>query len=357
MIVYLCMTVVSCFFAFLASKNSISHFTIGKLRISKAVVYLILASIPLILVSGLRWKTGVDHTNYYYVFYNIRDSLDTHVEIGFKVLCKLILMFTQNLSVLFFVCALITVGFTMVAIKQNSTNLFISAFLYISMGYFYYSMNSIRHFIALSIYLFAFYFLKKRKLLPYVLCIIVAALFHKIALIAIPLYFILNIKFKAYWYGIFAAILITTNLFHRQILDFIYQFVFNFYKSYELENTGYSLLNIGITLALATLALVYRKKLLEKDKTNIIFINSALLGLLFFAFCGWIPVYTRIGQYLTILSLFFIPVIIDCEERPKIKKLYTISILVGFFAFMIVILLNARDPRIALLPYHSVLSK
>lgn len=357
MAVYLSMTVITCFFAFMASKNANSRFTVAKFKISKAVVYLTLAAIPMILVSGLRWKTGVDHTNYYYVFYNIRDNLATHVEIGFKMLCKLILMFTQNLSVLFFICTLITVGLTMIAIKKNSMNLFISVFLYISMGYFYYSMNSIRHFMALSIYLFAFYFMKKRKLIPYVICIIFAALFHKVALIALPIYFVLNIKFKAYWYGIFAAALFGMNLFHRQLLDFIYRFVFDFYKSYEAENTGYSVLNIGITLALAILAFMYHKKLLEKDKSNIIFINSAYFGLMFFALCGWVPVYTRIGQYLTILSLFFIPAIIDCEERAKIKKLYTISLLVGFFAFMIVILLNARDPRIALLPYHSILLK
>ncbi|MEG0894785.1 MAG: EpsG family protein, partial [Oscillospiraceae bacterium] len=97
--------------------------------------------------------------------------------------------------------------------------------------------------------MFAYYFMRKRKFIPYVLLVLLAASFHKIALIAIPLYFLLNIKYKAYWYGIGAAISLLLAVFHRQILDFIYNYAFTFYKAIEKENTGYSLVNIGITLA------------------------------------------------------------------------------------------------------------
>lgn len=363
MTVYLIMTVVSCFFAFMAAKNYTANFDISvpsiklKLKLSKPIVYLILAAIPLVLVSGLRWKTGVDHMNYYYVFTNILYKLDTHVEIGFKLLCKLILLFTEDMSVMFFICALITVSFTIAAIKMNSTNLFISVFLYISMGFFYYSMNSIRHFMALSIYMFAYYFLRKRKIIPYIIAILLAATFQKVALVALPLYFLLNIKYKPYWYGIFGSILLAMTIFHRQMLDFIYRFVFDFYKAYEAETIETSYVNIAITLALSLLAFIYQKKLLEKDERNIILINSAYFGLLFFTLCSWIPVYTRIGQYLTILAVFLIPQIIDCEERPMVKRIYTIGLFVGFTAFMLLILYNAKNPLIALNPYHSIFSR
>lgn len=357
MTVYLIMAVIVCGFSFLAMKQKDGLFVIGNFKISRPTVYLILAAIPLVLVSGLRWETGIDHTNYYYVFYNIRDHLNTHVEIGFKLLCKAILLFTQNLSVMFFLCALITGVFTTIAIRQNSDNYLMSMFLYMAMGYYFYSMNSIRHFMALGMYLFAFIFMRKRKFLPFLLVILAAACFHKIALIAIPLYFLLNIRYKAYWYGIFAGILLPMMFFHRQILDFIYQFVFGFYKQYEAANVGYSYLNIFITLVLSILCFIYRKQLLERDKSNIILINSAYFGLIFFSLCGWIPVYTRIGQYLTVLSLFLIPKIIQCEQNKKIRIVYTVGVYVGFTALMIVLLLNARDPMIALNPYQSVFSK
>ncbi|MEG0894786.1 MAG: EpsG family protein, partial [Oscillospiraceae bacterium] len=98
-----------------------------------------------------------------------------------------------------------------------------------------------------------------------------------------------------------------------------------------------------------------QKKLLDKDKKNIILINCAYLGLIFFAFFGWVPVYTRIGQYMTILSLFLIPKIIDCEDNIKIKNVYKIGLIVGFSAFMIIMLINAKSQTIKLLPYKNIL--
>lgn len=357
MLVYIIMTLITCGFAYMASRDTTGVIAISKFKISKSTLYLALAAIPMILVSGLRWETGVDHMNYFYVFTNILYNLNTHVEIGYKLLCEAILLFTEDMSVMFFVCSVITVTLTMISIKRSSSNIFISTFLYIAMGFFFYSMNSIRHFIALAIFMFAFKYLKERKLLKYLIAIVIAAAFHKIALIAIPIYFIFNIKFKAYWYAIFSGALIVVFITHNQILEFVYKFAFGFYKDYNGATIGISYVNIFITLALSIMAFLYRKPLLERNKANIILMNSAYFGLMFFAFCGWIPVYTRIGQYCTILSLFLIPEILGCETRPKIKRLYNIGLIAGFSIFLIIILINAQDPSIGLVPYSSIFSR
>lgn len=351
------MTALSCAFAIMAQKFREKSIEIKKLKISYATLFLALAAIPLIIVSGFRWETGVDHMNYYWVFTNILFGYNTHVEIGFKLLIKLLLTFTEDLSVLFFVCSFITVALMTVAIRLNSKNYALSYFLYIAMGYFYYSMNSIRHFMALAIYFIAYKFLKERRFIPYALLVLLACSFHKIAIIALPLYFILNVKWKWYAYAAVSAGLIPVAVFHRQILDFVYNFVFGFYKEIEAQNVSTSFVNIGICLALSILCFIYRERLLEKAKSNIILINAAYMGLIFFSLCSWIPLYTRIGQYLVMLAIFLIPEIIDAEEKEKIKRLYTASVIAGFLAFMIVMLLKARDPHIGLVPYKSVLSR
>ena len=351
------MTFICCGFAFVATKSQSSTITVSKLKISKSLIFLILAILTMVLVSGFRWETGVDHINYYYVFTNILYDLNTHVEVGFQLICELVLLFTEDMWVMFFICSVLTGIFLTIGIRLNSTNYLISIFLYISMGFFYYSLNSIRHYLALSIYLIAYYYLRKRKLEDFLVYILIASIFHKIAFIAIPLYFLLNIKYKKYWYGIFSAILVVLMILNRQILDLLYKYAFTFYQSIEDENSGYSLVNIGITLALSILCLIYEKRLLIKDKANIILINASYFGFLFFLLCGWIPVYTRIGQYLTILTLFLVPKLIECEENEKIKLLYKIGLFVGFSFFMIVILINSKDPSIALIPYKSIFSR
>lgn len=358
MTVYIIMAAVSCVLAFFAHKLIAGDtIAIGKFHIPKNIIFFIAAAIPLVLVSALRWETGVDHLNYYYVFTNVNYGLDTHVEIGFKLICRLVWLFTMDMAWLFALCTIITISFTFIAIWQSSSNVFISVFLFITMGYYFYSMNSIRHFMALALYLFAFKFIKERKLIKYIVVILLAATFHKIALIALPLYFILNIKYKAYWYGIFSAVLLAFAIFYRQILDFVYKYIFYFYKAIEGEHVGTSIVNVGITLALTILCILYRKKLLERNEKNIILINSAFLGLIFFALCGWIPEYTRIGQYLTILSLFLVPEVLACEENKKIRQIYQVGLLVGFSLYMIVILWNSRIDTIQLIPYSSIFSR
>ncbi|MEG0895147.1 MAG: EpsG family protein, partial [Oscillospiraceae bacterium] len=86
MLIYLAMTTLCCLIAFFATKEASTgkNLKIASFKISYSAIFLILSAIPMIFVSGLRWETGVDHQNYYWVFTNILYGLNTHVEIGFK---------------------------------------------------------------------------------------------------------------------------------------------------------------------------------------------------------------------------------------------------------------------------------
>lgn len=345
------MVLLSCLAAWRAEKNRGVMLKKGRLAISRASLWLAASALPMVLVSGMRW-CGVDRMNYYWAFMNIRDGLSTHVEAGYYWLNRFVLLFTQDLSVVFFICAVITAVFMTLAIKHNSSNYLVSTFLYMAMGFFFYSMNSMRHFMALAIFLYAVRFMKQKNLPCFLTWILLASCFQKVVLVAIPLYFIFNIKWKAYWYGIFAACLGTAALFSRQILDFIYQFAYGFYQNIESQSVGTSWVNVGITLALSVLCILYRKKLLERG--NIILLNAALCGFLFFLLTGWIPDYTRIGQYCTMLAIFLVPEILHCEPRPMLRRIYTIGLFVGFSAYLAIILWNAQAETIQLMPYQSV---
>ena len=366
-LLYYGITIVCCLFAWLAERGRDKTLLVfapkwgfhpeKTWRISRTDFFLVCAAIPMVLLTGLRWETGIDHMNYFWMFTNIHYNLANHAEVGFYLLCQLVWYFCEDMSVLFFLCAVITVTFLMLAIRQNSKNYLISVFLYMGMGFFFYSMNSMRHFMALAIFLYAYKHLKDRNFWRYAAWILLAASFQRFALVAIPLYFVLNIKWKVSWYGIASGILLVCALFHRQILDFVYRFAFSFYQSIESETSGWSIINILITLALSVLVFLYRKKLLERNPRNIVLMNSAWCGLIFFALCGWLPEYTRIGQYLTVLALFLVPEIIACEERPAIRRLYFIGLFAGFAAYMALIIWNAQSPYIAWAPYKSVFQR
>ena len=351
--VYYGMTALSCLFAFLAQRTRGRR--VPRIPLSQATLFLILAALPMIFVSGFRWDTGVDSQNYYWVYTNIYYGLDTHVEIGFRLLCRLLLLLTEDVSVLFFVCAVLTVSLVLFAIRRESADFFWSVFLFLVLGYFFYSMNSIRHYLALALYLAAFRYLRRKKFLPYAAFVLAAACFHKIALIALPLYFLLIIRWKPWWYLLFTAAAILAACFHRQLLDFIYQFVFGFYQDIEAEHVSLSVWNIFVSLVLSGLCLYYRRPLLERDSGNVVLLNAAWMGLIFFVFFSWIPDYTRIGQYCLILILFLVPEILTVERRPVVRRLYIAALLAGGLSFLGIMIWQAQDPHLALAPYHSLL--
>lgn len=353
--VYGGMTLLSCLCAWFAQKNRDRSFTLGWWKLSQATAWLILAALPMAFVSGFRWDVGVDSQNYFYVYSNILYGYNTHVEIGFELLCRFLLLFTEDVSLLFLVCSVFTAAVVVAAIRRSSSNYFISVFLYLALGYFFYSMNTIRHYMALAIFLFAYRWLREKKPLPYFAAILLAACFHKIALAALLLYFLLNIRWKAYWYAIFGGGLLAVWLFHRPVLDMIYRFVFGFYQNIESDYVEVSWLNIAVALALSALVFYYRKKLLARG--DLVLMNAAWFGLLFFALCSWIPDYTRIGQYCLILLLFLVPEILACEERPVVRRIYYVAILAGGLVFLSVMLWRAQDPNLALAPYHFLFTR
>lgn len=365
-LLYFGMTAVTCLLAWMADRSwektvTFCDLKIGKIpllwRVNRASLFMVCAAIPMILVSGLRWETGVDHMNYFWMFTNIHYNLANHAEVGFHLLSQLVWYFTEDMSVLFFFCAVITVTFVMLAIRQNSRNMLLSVFLYMGMGFFFYSLNSMRHFMALAIFLYAYKHMKAGHFWRFVGWILLAASFQKFALVAIPLYILLNIRWKAYWYGIAAGGLAVCMVLRRPLLDLAYKMGFGFYQSIESETAGWSIVNIVITLGLSALAFWYRKQLLERDPKNIILMNAAWFGCIFFSLCGWLPEYTRIGQFMTILALFLIPEIIASEEREMVRKIYTIGIFAGFAAYMVLIIWNAQSPLIAWAPYQSVFQR
>lgn len=369
--IYLGMAALACFFAALAERGRERSFTLYRFTlagreysrvISIASFWMVCAAVPLILVSGFRWGIGVDAQNYFWMFTNIHYNLANHAEVGFYLLCQLVWYFTEDMSILFLLCAIITVSFMMIAIRQNSRDMLMSVFLYLGMGYFFYSLNSMRHFMAVAIFLYAYKHLRDGHFWRYAGWILLAASFQKVALVAVPLYFILRIRWKYYWYAVAGGLLALAAILHRPLLDFAYRHGFGFYQAIEAETAGWSMVNILITLGLSVMAFLYRKKLLERSGQNIILINAAWCGFLYFVTSGWIPEYTRIGQYLTILALFLIPEVIACEagdgvEHRRLRLLYTIGIYAAFSAYMVLIIWNAQSPLIGWAPYQSVFQR
>lgn len=320
----------------------------------KRILYF-LAFIPLYIISAFRYGVGVDFYSYTWIFNALNvTGEETHVEIGYIWLNKLIGFFSTNPAWLFIVTTSIILYFFAKAIYENSNNLTLSLFLFVTLGYFFYSMISIRHFMALAIYFYAQKYMKKQQFIPFLMLILIASSFHKIALIAIPVYFLLTHKYKFSYFLIMLLTLIILAVLNKYVLDVIFLFIYSAYKNSIYNIYDVSIFNILLSSVATFLSIVYYKPLLNQDKSNIIYINSAFFMLLFYTTCWWIPTPTRIGHFGTIFFIILFPKAIACEEDKKIQHLYYFGITILAIIFMVIMLLGGKSPSMQLLPYQTI---
>ena len=115
---------------------------------------------------------------------NFRETflLSTWLEPGFRLLCYVISRFTANGQWLVIVSSVIIHASVSLFIYRHAKNPYLAFYLYLAMMIYPFYLNIMRQALAIAVLLFAWDFFKKRRFLPYVALVLVAASFHASAL-------------------------------------------------------------------------------------------------------------------------------------------------------------------------------
>ena len=89
-----------------------------------------------------------------------------------------------------------------------------------------------------------------------------------------------------------------------------------------------------------------------------LFCNIEALGI--YIFCSFIPFISRIGYYLTVTQIFFIPARLGCmpdstKKERREKKIITGLVILAAVIYFIALLRKMPDDTIKILPYKSFL--
>ena len=167
---------------------------------SNKVLYRVLIGIALLLpalLAGLRDSSvGTDTKSYIQIFKNAvglnnRTAFfeNTGMEDGFNAFIYLISRLTNNVFWMLFLCELFACFFVWKAIDENVVEQYkVFAMLLYYLLFYSYSLNMIRQMMAMSILLFSYQYIKQRKLLKFLLCVIISFFFHKASVIGLVLY-------------------------------------------------------------------------------------------------------------------------------------------------------------------------
>ncbi len=301
-----------------------------------------------------RWITDTDWDKLF-------ESRTLFDESGHLFLTKL-LTYSEHIRLYFLVYGFLTVyPVYLVSLKFNKTNIALVMFVFY-LGFFVTSLNIMRQYLALSLVVFSLPFVFEKRFKPFILCVLLASMFHLSALISIPIYFLWTKKGRVtppliLIVILFAIFLISINI--DKVLESSFftdsdTAILNRYSNYT-ELDGAKNRDFYLNLFVMIIILFASKQLIEVDNRNALFITmyviSVILGL-----SGFISPYAkRISYYYSISEIWLVPCL------PKVftsrRTIWTTRVLVVIYAVARFTIVAYVLDNSGLIPYYWILPR
>ncbi len=322
-----------------------------------------LLSIFLILfaLSACRLNVGNDYAKYVEFMHLVNCDAYVPTEIGFNLLVKVIygLSGFENYLLVFAVYAFVTLWFFLRAMYEQSDDFPLTFFLFMALGYYFQTFSTVRYYLALAVALYAMKFALRRQWGRFLVLILLGSAFHKSLLVVIPLYFLASLPWKR-WQLVLAGLFCTTFLFFQDFYLKVVVFLYPTYEGTEYLEGGTSYINIArcaAVLLFAGLVRYMRKRTAAADADDdrrfrfFFYLNLGALAL--YIFCSFLPIISRIGYYLTVSHILFLPMLLKEVESERLRKLFRAGILLAAVCYFAVYMSRAGDDGVLLLPYKT----
>lgn len=309
--------------------------------------FFILCALLLIAIIGFRSITmGVDlgyhyagqNNGYLQSFSSINKmewknilSLDKwmNYEPGYIVFNKLIGTINSNQHFFLFVCAVFSLAPVFCLYYHETDHPFLAILIYLSTMVFHICFSGLRQAIAIGICCISFLFIKNKKVLPFVLFVLLAWLFHSssiIFLLAYPLYYFKpskNIRL------ISVLILLITFLFRSQIYNFLVS-IFNIDRG--VDNNG----SFGFFIFLT---LIYTVCFIVDNKNN--YLNLLFVACFIQSMAGMNTIAMRYGYYFLVFMPLSICEFLNIKLEEKTKKLMVTGLIIFFAIYGLYTIYNS----------------
>lgn len=334
-------------------------------RVCLFAVFLILFAL-----SACRLNVGNDYAKYVEFMHLVNCDAYVPTEAGFNLLVKIIygLSGFENYLLVFAVYAFVTIGIFLFGMYEQSEDFSLTFFLFMALGYYFQTFSTVRYYLALALALYAMKFVMRGQWGRFTVLILLGSAFHKSLLVVIPLYILAVLPWKK-WQLAAGALFCTTFLFCQ---DFYLKLVVLLYPTYEdteyLEG-GTSYINILRCLAVLAFSGIVcwsgkrsgstrgeEQKNAEVgeryDRAHFYFYLN-LGALVLYVFCSFLPIISRIGYYLTVSHILYLPMLLKQVEDRRWRKALRAGILLAAVLYFAIYMSRADNDGTLILPYKT----
>ncbi|MDE7177729.1 MAG: EpsG family protein [Lachnospiraceae bacterium] len=337
----------------------------------------------LFALSACRLNVGNDYAKYVEFMHLVNCDAYVPTEIGFNLLVKLVygLSGFENFLLVFAFYSFVTVLLFLLAMYEQSDEFRLSFFLFMTLGYYFQTFSTVRYYLALAAALYSMKFVLRRQWGRFVVLVLLGAAFHKSLLVVIPLYFLASLRWKK-WQLAVAALFCTTFLFLQDFYLKVVVFLYPTYEDTEYLEGGTSYINIlrcaavlgfaGIvylmewreqagkagveadgTAVKSDDSVIKEEERLKKDPRFWFYLYLNLGALVLYVFCSFLPIISRIGYYLTVSQILFLPMLLARVKDEKWRRLFRAGILLAAVFYFAMYLSRAANDGVLVLPYRT----
>ena len=248
-------------------------------------------------------------------------------------------MIGGNFQFFLFIVALMSIIPIAVLYYKKSENVILTIALFMVVAPFSMFFSGLRQSIAMGIIIFAFKYIQDKKVIKYIICVIIAMYFHKSAMFCLIFYPVYHAKITKKWLYIIIPTMIITYVFNKQIFSFllhIYNPIYEDNYGFVTSTGQYSI------LILLILFIIYCFVFPDKNKINKEFMglrNMLILSTMFQLFVPINPIVMRMNYY----TLLFVPILIPKVINIGYKKDYGIlqlSVIIMSIFFFVYFIYN-----------------
>lgn len=306
-------------------------------------------------------NVGTDTSMYCEIYYKIANNsisiINPTIEIGFSFYWYILSHIGLSYEFSQIITSLIIILPFMFLIKNYSKDVFLSVFIYFTLGIYFLGFNGIRQQFSLSFIIWGiFLFLKYKKIFLYLIFAVIAIFFHYssiIFLIIFPLFYI-----KIDWKIALISFLFFTILmfFAEPIVEIINQSINTIYIDKYIETTYFNkeihfssfILTIGYLIVLLFLLILQKYNREVFAKKNYWLFNFFILSVLI-RYCSLFGVFPylilRYFDYFSWSIVLLMPEILSNLQNNKLKTIFKYSgicCLVILFVFQVFVFKNGE---------------
>ncbi|MBQ8894623.1 MAG: EpsG family protein [Clostridia bacterium] len=329
---------------------------LNRMQLKRRAFWLTVAALPMFALIAFRGSyIGADTLVYQKFFSTMVETpwsrifVENHAdfEVGYVVFEKIVASFTDSSEVFLVVHTAIYLWAVVHFANQLEKANFLFLYFFATLGLYTFMFTAIRQCLAMCTCLFSYKYIRQRKIVPFMGCLILAFLFHKSAILFLAAFFIYPRKMN-FLNSVFYSIL--GLLFYLNIEPIQEWMNEQLDYAYEIEETGN-----GVIFLLVVIAIMIFSFFMFQMNHNMTYNAQGLINISIITLILWVlRLATRVAERPSFYFLFFTAALLGhgIESMKRKQDKHLIGLIVIAFT-MILYVYRFWTNFSSMVPYES----